>query len=292
MASLTSGKGYLPVVVFSLLCLIWGSTWMAIKIGLEDSPPFLSAGLRFVIAGAILVLIIKGKRLSLSFEPRVWRLMVLTGVLIGLGYGAVYWGEKRIPSGLTAVLFATLPLFVAIFSHLAIRDEKLNFTKVAGILIGFGGVVLIFYDNLTVETTKWLGYTSLLFSSAVMAAGSVLVKRDLTHVNPMVLTGVQMAIAAVLLLFIGAIRESVRDFLVTPNSMGALLYLSIIGTVIAFVIYYWLMQRIQVTRVSLIVLITPLVAIFLGWSLLGEGLNIKMIAGSVLVLGGVTIALR
>ena len=265
---------------------------MAIKIGLEDSPPFLSAGLRFAIASVLLFSLIKLNRLTLSYESKHWWLMILTGLLIGLGYGGVYWGEQFVPSGLTAVLFATLPLFVALFSHFTIPGEKLSFTKVAGIIIGLGGVVLIFSDSFTLETTKWWGYASILFSAAVMAAGSVLVKRDLTHVNPLVLTGVQMIIAAVLLLLFGAIGESVNDFFITQNSIGALLYLSIVGTVIAFVLYYWLLQRVQVTRVSLLVLITPLVAVLLGWLLLGEAILSEMILGCVLVLVGVALALR
>jgi len=285
-------KKHLPAFVFGLLCLIWGSTWMAIKLGLEESPPFLSAGIRFAIAGLVLAALVKVRRVSLSYSARVWYLMGLTGVIIGLGYGAIYWGEQYISSGLSAVLFATLTLFVALFSHFAITDERLRLLKVAGILIGFVGVVLIFADRISLDSSSWLGCAALLFSSAIMAAGSVLIKKELIQVNPIVLTGVQMNLAAMMLLICGLLLERVDDFLITMMSVGAVLYLSLFGTVFAFVMYYWLLRRVQVTRVSLIVLITPLVAVFLGWLLLGEIVNFRMIVGSGLVLGGVGVALR
>lgn len=287
------GREHLPSIVFGLLCFIWGSTWLAIKIGLEDSPPFLSAGLRFGIAGVILALIIKLKGVSVSYGRRTWLLMVLSGILIGLGYAAIYWGEQYIPSGLTAVLFATLPLFVALFAHFTLREERLSISKIAGIIVGFGGVVLIFSDSLSMETeATWWGASALLLSSAVLAAINILVKREFHQVNPVVLTAVQMGSGAVLLLLSGAIWERIGDFLITPNSVGALLYLSLVGTVFAFAIYYWLMKRIQVTRISLIILITPVVAVLLGWFLLEEAMNLKMIAGSGLVLAGVALAHR
>jgi drug/metabolite transporter (DMT)-like permease len=286
------GKEHMPALVFLLLCLIWGSTWMAIKLGLEDSPPFFSAGVRFAIAAVVLAFLVKVRHLSLSYGSRVWRLMGLTGVIIGFGYGAIYWGEQYISSGLSAVLFATLTLFVGLFSHFTIADERLGWLKTAGIVTGFIGVVLIFADRLGLDSTSWWGCISLLFSSALMAAGSVLIKKALTQVNPIVLTAVQMTLAAVILLSFGVALERVDDFLITSNSIGAVLYLSFIGTVFAFVIYYWLMQRVQVTRVSLIVLVTPLVAVFLGWLLMGEIVNVRMVVGSALVLGGVGIALR
>lgn len=219
--------------------------------------------------------------------------MILTGLLVGMGYGAVYWGEQYIPSGLTAVLFSTFPLHVALFSHFTIPEEKLSFKKISGIAGGLCGVVLIFSDNLTLGTNASLwGAGALLFSAAVMAASNIMVKRDLTQVNPFVLTAVQMFFGAILLLFCGLMRENPSDFLITKNSIGALVYLSMIGTVIAFVMYYWLLKRIQVTRLSFIVLVTPVVAVFLGWVILGETMNLRMIAGSALVLGSVALAVR
>ena len=171
--------------------------------------------------------------------------MALTGVLVGFGYGAVYWGEQYIPSGLTAILFSTFPLFVALFSHFTIPGEKIRFRTIAGITGGLLGVVLIFSDNLMPGTNASLwGAASLLFSAAVMALSNILVKRELTQVNPFILTAAQMYIAAVLLLLSGMICERTSDFLITLNSVGALLYLSLFGTVIAFVMYYWLLKRI------------------------------------------------
>ena len=293
MTSSESGKEYLPAVTFCLLCIIWGSTWLAIKIGLEDSPPFLSAGLRFLIASLILTITILLKRISISYGKKDWFLMILTGVIVGIGYGAVYWGEQYIPSGLTAVLFSTFPLFVALFSHFTIPGERLSFRTIAGITGGLFGVVLIFSDNLTLGASARLwGAIALLFSAADLAASNILVKRGLTQVNPFVLTAVQMFFGAFILLISGLLWERPSDFLITLNSVGALLYLSLIGTVIAFVMYYWLLKRIQVTRISLIVLITPVVAVFLGWNLLGETMNGRMIVGSSLVLGCVALALR
>ncbi len=281
-----------PAIIFGLLCCIWGSTWLAIKIGLEDSPPFLSAGFRLVLAGIILAVIVKLRRLSLSHSARAWWLIILSGVLLGLGYGAVYFGEQFVPAGLTAVLFGTLPLFVVLISHFAIPQERLNAAKIGGIVLGLLGILIIASDNHELGALKWWACLVLLFGSAAQAWSSVIIKKDLSTVNPVLLTAVQVLVGAVILLLIGGIWENVGDFRITGRSIGALFYLSLVGTVVAFVLYYWLMQRISVTRVSLIVLITPVVALILGWLLLGETVNVRMITGSVLVLGGVTLALR
>ena len=285
------GRDPLPTLVFCVLCFIWGSTWLAIKIGLEDSPPFLSAGFRFALAGGSLALIIALKGVALSHSKRTWFLLMLSGILIGLGYAAVYWGEQYISSGLAAMLFATFPLFVALFSHIALPEERLTPLKISGILLGLFGIALIFSDSLTLksEGSLW-GALALLLSAALLAASNILVKREFHHVNPMTLTAVQMSSGAILLLAVGFASERIGDFRITPSSMGALFYLSMVGTVLAFVIYYWLMKRIPVTRISLIVLITPVVAVLLGWLFLGEALNFKMVLGSALVLGGVALA--
>ena len=288
-----SGRRHLPAIVFGLLCFIWGSTWLAIKIGLEDSPPFLSAGFRFAIAGIILAVIIGLKVMPLSYGPRIWLLMVISGIFVGLSYGGIYWGEQYVPAGLTAVLFATLPLFVALFSHVTLPEERLSLAKLGGMFVSLGGVIIIFSDSLGWETASgWWGVAALVFSSALLAATNILVKREFHQVSPVVLTAVQMTSGAVVLLFFGAVWERLSDFLITLNSVGALLYLSLVGTVLAFAIYYWLMKRIQVTRVSLIVLITPVVAVFLGCLFLRESMTVHMAVGSTMVLGGVAFAQR
>src|SRR3990170_4719381 len=137
----------LDFLLISMLCLIWGSTWLGIKIGLEDSPPFLSCAARFLIASGFLYILIRIKRLTIPKNN--WLKIIIPGFLsFGLSYGLDYWGIQYIASGLAAVLFASLPFFMAIFAHYMLKDEKLSWIKLLFLSIGFLGIVIIFWDQI------------------------------------------------------------------------------------------------------------------------------------------------
>lgn len=287
-------RNLLPSFLIALLCLIWGSTWLGIKIGLEDSPPFLSAGLRFLIATIFLYIWAKCRGIRFSdYKDQIIKILIPGFFLYYLAYSLIYWGEQYINSGLTAVLFATFPFFVAIYATLLLKDEKLTRFKFLGLLTGFCGIILIFWDSLSFSGENlFAGMTGIILSAACSAYASVRVKRDLYSVEPIVISTYQMGLGTLLLLGSGFLLEKTSDFKLTYKSIGALLYLSFLGSALAFMAYYWLLKKIEVTKLSLITFITPIVALVLGWLILGEALTLYLLLGTILVIFGIWLVTR
>ncbi len=273
-----------------LMCIIWGLTWVAIKIGLEDLPPLLSAGVRFVMASAILWPVILWRRLPL---PKNWpelRTILVPGFFIyGINYACVYWGEQYIGAGLAAILFASLPFLVALFAHYMLPGEKMTVVKLIGLTSGFLGIVLVFYGGLSFGPQSYWGMLALMGSSLSAAYANILVKRDLHDTDPMLATALQMGLGAVMLLGLGTLTESWQDFHLTPRAIGTLLYLSIFGSAVAFSLYFWALKKTEATKMSLIAFVTPLVALVGGHLILNELITGRLAAGSLLVLAGILI---
>jgi len=275
----------------ALLCLIWGSTWLGIKIGLEDFPPFLSAGLRFVIASVVLFLIAKVQKARFPKDPSTCFRICVTAIFMYVAtYILVYWGAQYISSGLASVLFSTHPFFVALFAHSILSAERFTLAKGMGLLLGVAGVLVIFSERLGLgsDLAFW-GMVALVASAATSGYASVLVKRYLTELSPIVLTSMQMTLAALIILSLGLLTEDVRAMRFTPSSVGSLLYLSLVGSALAFSLYYWLLKRMEATRLSLMAFVTPVVALFLGWATYGETINVGTILGTALVFLGIYI---
>lgn len=280
----------IKLLLVILLCLVWGSTWLAIKIGLQDSPPILSAAFRFVLACTLLLALARLRNLALIKNWRDWKNIIIPGLFAYfLSYAFVYWGEQHINSGLAAVLFATLPFWVAIFAHLMLPNEKLNWIKTASLVIGFSGIVIIFWDNLKISGSSnvLLGMLALLGSGASSAYAGVRTKRDLHHVDPVLISAYQMLVGMVLLLVVGFVFEDLHRFKITQKSIGALLYLALFGSALAFVVYFYLLKTTEATKLSLIAFVTPIVALLLGWLILDEKITRHLLLGVCLVLVGI-----
>lgn len=289
-----ANRNFLAVIVFIMLCLIWGSTWMFIKIGLKDAPPFLSAGLRFLVASLLLFPYVRLMGLKIPKDWQTLSIMISTGLFaVSVSYGLVYWSEQYIPSGLTAVLFSAFPFFVIIFSHMMIADDRLSVTKIIGATIGFTGVTAIFVDSLKIENPKALLATSAVILSAICAALSdVVIKKNSKSLNPATLTLIHMFCGTVVLLILALFFENANNFRITMMSIGSILYLAIMGSCFAFIAFYWLISQIKVTTASLIIFVIPIVALFLDWLVLEQSLNWRVFAGSSLVITGIGIASR
>jgi drug/metabolite transporter (DMT)-like permease len=282
-------------LVFLLLCGIWGSTWLFIKVGLEDLPPFTFAGIRFVIACLILFCLIRLRGISLPSTRRDWGLLAVTGVLsFCLNYGLVFWGEQYISSGLAAVLQATLPAFGLVFAHLHLPGERMTWTKILGVVLGFSGVVVVFSHQLAIAGGRALaGSVALVLSAFFAAYSNVLVKAYGRKLEPAILSGGQMFFGLIPLLLIGIPLEgNPFHYHWTPMALVALLYLAVVGSVIAFMLYYWLVHNMDVTKTMLISLVTPVVAVVLGMVVLGEDLNWRTIAGGIMIMVGVRFVTR
>ncbi len=289
--SRTHTSPILLLLAFSAMCLIWGSTWMVIKVGLRDAPPLTTLGLRFWIAGVLVLLttLIRRKRI-----PRDGAFL-LFGVFLGvfhmaLPYSMVYWAEQHITSSLTAVLYATMPLMVAILARI-ILGSSLPVGKLAGIAIGLIGVIIIYSDRLGWSTeSSGLGIAAVLLSVFFASLSSVVLKWKSPDVDSMTLLIVPFFVAGALVSAAGGVIEGAdpRDFAAT--TWGPIFYLAILGSFVAFGLYFWAIQRVDVTLLSYQTFIIPLIALVLGWMVLGEAVSRRVAMGTVMILGGIALA--
>ncbi len=283
-------------LVWLALCAIWGSTWLAIKVGLGDLPPFWFAGVRFVIASAVLFLgcAIVGLPL-LPTGKNVWRFLALTGLqTFFVNYGLLFWGEQYISSGLAAVLQATIPAFGLFFAHFYLPAERLAVPKVLGALLGFFGVGIIFSHELNGAGAMALwGGAAIVFGAASVAYANVIIKVHGADIPPAIMAGWQMVFGLFPLLALGAWREgNPLRFHWSTTAWFCLLYLALVGSSLAFVLSYWLVRQVAVTKSMTIALVTPIIAVGLGWLALGETLSWRTLAGAGLVLAGVGLIVR
>jgi putative membrane protein PagO len=285
-----------PHFVFGALCVIWGSTWVGIKIGLDFLPPFLFAGLRFLAATIALIFLAKLLHATMPRDSSSWFLMVFLGIFqLTIPYGLVFWGEQYISSGLAAVLFATLPFFVAIFAHFYV-DERLTRLKMAGIFASFAGLVAIFWRDILTQNiatrVSLLGGIAVVVSTASAAVANVVAKKHAAKIDPAFSVLIQSAICCIALSALGLVLESGAPVDFTPVAVGAILYLGVFGSALAFVGLYWLLTQTTVTNTSILAFITPILALVLGWLALGEIPDQSTSLGIVFILAGVYLTLK
>lgn len=279
-------------LVWLLLCCIWGSTWLFIKLGLEDLPPLTFAGIRFLIASTILFGIVAVRRIPLPRLLSDWILLAITGILaFTLNYGLLFWGEQYISSGLAALLQSTIPAFGLVIAHFYLPGERMTAAKIFGVIMGVAGVGVIFSNQLSVAGPGALaGCAALVLSSVCAAYSNVLVKARGKHLDPAILAAGQMLCGFLPLLIIGIPREgNPFNFRWTPMAFVALGYLAIVGSVIAFLLYYWLVRNMDVTKTMLIALVTPVVAVTLGMLVLDEKLDWRTLAGGAMIMSGISL---
>ena len=283
----------LALLIWLCLCGIWGSTWLAIKLGLRDLPPLTFAGIRFALAGMILGAIIALRGERLPWAARDWRLLAYTGFLtITINYSLVFWGEQYISSGLAALLSATVPLFGLPLAHRYVAAEPMTWRKVAGVLLGMVGIAIIFSGEFGIGGPRALWASVGIIVAALAAAhAGVLVKARGTHIEPVVLAGVQMAGGCIPLLVGGiALEGNPIGFHWTPLAFASLAYLTVLGSVVAFLMYYWLIRHTEVTGVLMIPLVTPFVAVLIGVLFVQEPIGWHTILGGGAIIGGVALA--
>lgn len=283
---------YRLVIGFLTICLIWGSTWLAMKEGLETVPPFISAAARFLVAIALLFGLLYQQKQRFPRDAGYWRLVAEIGVLMyGLPFGLIYWGQAQIPSGLSAVLFATYPFFVTLSGRVRIRGDTLDAWKIGGVLLGFGGVYVVFAGELSFDATlsPW-GMAAIVLSAAMQAYGLITIKKRARDVHPVALTLGGMLFGLIFLLAGSIAGESLAKAVFDVKAIVSILYLAVFGTVVTFVTYFWLVKHMHPVLLSLTAFITPIVALTLGAFVRGEHLAPELLLGSALVLSGVLLA--
>ena len=215
--------------------------------------------------------------------------------LIGIGvpYGVIYFGEQYIPSGLSAVLFATNPFFVMVLAHLAIGSEPITARKLLGVCVGFVGVLIIFQDDLQLAHPNALRGAGITLLAPVGAAlGTVGIKRWGRHLHPYTMTALPMTYAATALFTISFFIEDPSSVTWTDVAVGSILYLSCVGTVLAFIIFYTLLKHMAVSRLAFVSYTFPVLALILGYLLLGEALELQALAGAGTIVAGIALATR
>ena len=278
--------------LYALICLIWGSTWVAIKIGLVGVPPFLGAGIRFLVSASVmgLVLVFRRHRLHLTRDEKICVLSI--GLLVfWLDYAAVYWAETHISSGLTAVLFSTMPLITSVLSAYWTHTETLSRRKLTGILVGMFGTILLFWPHERLGAYQALGMLATLGASLCAATNLVMMKKYGQHADPFAVNFFGMLVGAVCLLAMSAALESWTAVNWTRSNVLSIAYLSVFGSVIAFTAYYYLIKRMDATIVSLSTLVIPIVALAMGRMFLDETVTPRALLGIATIIAGVTVAL-
>ncbi len=282
----------MKILVWLILCIVWGTTWIFIKIGLEDLPPITFAAARFLLAVLMLLPLFILGRLPLPATSREWKLAALTGILqFSINYSLVFWSEQHITSGLAAVLQAMITVFGLLLAWIFLPAERITRRKVFAVFVGVAGVGVIFLDQLRIEDAMaFAGSVAIVIGAYAAAQASILVKAKGGSLHPAGLVFAQMVCGLPALVIYALLAEG--DPLShnwTWRAVICVLYLTVAGTIAAFWLYYWLLSRIESTRAMMISLVTPLIAVLVGNVFLGETLPPQTLAGGVLILAGISL---
>lgn len=282
------------LLVWVVVCFIWSTVWLFIKVGLQDLPPVSFAGIRLVVAVLVLLPVLVLRRTALPRGARDLGLIASTGLLLlGLNYGLLYWGAQYISSGLTAVLQAATPAFGLAFAHYLLPGERITLLKLCALALGVAGVAVIFSNQLRVAGWwAFAGCAAVVAGAVCVAFAYVLVKARGNHLHPTTLMAGQMLCALVPLVAYGFVKEGNPLALRwTPTAVFSLLYLALAGSVAAFWLNYWLLRRMEATKVMLMAVVEPLIAVLLGAAVLGESVDVRTLVGGVCILLSVALVL-
>jgi drug/metabolite transporter (DMT)-like permease len=278
----------LKVLAFAALCLFWGVSWALIKVSWGAAPPLMAAGLRILLAGIVLAAAGALLKRHQRLRGRDWGLLTLTGLVsFTVCYGAVYIGEQRISAALAAVLFATFPAFTLFFSWAHGLERRPGVRRGAGMAVSFAGTVLLFADKVQLPDPEAYGYALLcLLSPAAGAWNLVVLKKHGQHLNALVLNCIPMLIGGAALVPLGLGFEKGPFLRADAKGWAALLFLAAFSTALAFFLYYWLLQHMRATTLSLVTYATTLVAALSGWWILREPLSATMALGALIIFCG------
>ncbi|MEZ7499259.1 EamA family transporter [Flavobacterium sp. Arc3] len=275
----------LPILALSCVCLFWGTTWIASKQGVRYMPPLQLAGIRQLIGGILYVSFFLYKKEAWP-KGKQWKTIIILGILnFALSNGLSTWGVKFISSGLGAILNAVFPLWIVIITFF--RGEKLARLAIVGLIISFSGVCVIFYDHLSdfLQPDFRFGILLSLIATISWAFGSLYTKKKAATFNPYFSLGLQMLLSSFILFAVtGATGTGVNILSIPAISWWSIAYLVIIGSVLTFIAYVYMLQKLPPEINSIYAYINPIVAVLLGAVIFGESLSMAIAIG-----GGITI---
>jgi drug/metabolite transporter (DMT)-like permease len=276
---------------WAAVCLFWGTTYLAIRIGVASLPPALFAGIRFACAGTLFLLFLRWR--GIAFPRREeFRDIAIVGIsLLVMANGLVVWAEQWIPSSLAALIVSTLPFWVAGFEAFLPGSGGLGLRKVTGILIGFGGLVVLLAPELkaSFDMAYFKGVLALLLAPCSWAAGSIYSKYRPLRAHPLMAAAFQMIIAGVVLILIGAIVGEFGRFTLSTRGVAALAYLVIFGSILGYGAFVYSLAKLPATKHSMYAYVNPVIAVLLGWLVLDERLDWNVAIATALVLTGVVL---
>jgi len=280
------------LAAFAVIYLVWGSTYLAILIGLESMPPFLLAAARFLVAGGALYAWLRLRGVPRPSDSQWWAAVVTGTLMLVGGVGGITWAEQRLPSGIAALLIATVPLWMTILDVAVLCRSQATWRVVTGVGLGaVGVVVLIGPDGSALGGVDLIGALVVVVSALSWSIGSLVSRGGGLPDSPTMTVAVQMVSGGVVLLLLsGATGEWRNGFSlaeVTARSAMAMLYLAVLGSIVALSAYVWLLRQVSAPAVATYAFVNPVVAVFLGWAVASEVVSRSIVLATVLILGAV-----
>ena len=277
------------LLAFAIIYFVWGSTFLAIRVGVREVPPFLLAAMRFLAAGLVLFgwMIARGER---SPSGRQWTSAAVLAILIFvLDYGLLFWAEQRVPSGIAAVMMATIPAFMALSEIIILQTQRLTLRLALALLIGMGGVAVLMSRSLNLggEPIDRVGAGALIIAAMSFGVSSALARKLPLPPSKVMSSGAQMLAGGLFLALTAAALGEFRDFhpaAVSREAWLSLLYLIVPGSIIGFTAYVWLIDHESPTKVGTYAYVNPVVAVLLGYFFGGEALGLRTVLGTLFVL--------
>lgn len=279
-------KAYLALGV---VCIFWGTTYMFLRIGVAEIPPFMFSGIRQVIAGGLLVLFFMMKGNKLPTRKELISFAISGSLMIVVGNGLVGWAEVHVSSGLAAIICSIVPVWIILFNLIGAKAEKINGLIILGMSLGIVGLLLIFNDNIADFTNPaytW-GIIAIFLANAGWALGTVVTKRFKTQMNPVNASGWQIFLGGLGLGVVSILTEDLTEANFTMDATFALIYLIFFGSILAFGCYIYALSKLPAGLVAIYAYINPVVAVLLGWLILGEKINGTIVIACGIILLGV-----
>ncbi|MEN3037728.1 MAG: EamA family transporter [Candidatus Kryptonium sp.] len=284
----------IKILLFVFICFIWGSTWLTIKIGLQELPVMFSLSLRFLLAGTVLLILLKTLNIQVPInEKQLFLYLYLTFFSFLIPFLLVYWAELTIPSNLASILFSTMPFFASIFSRIFLKED-LNLIQKIGLFLGFAGVVFIFNINtqslgniFSLQNKQFIiSMIAVIASAFLNASVLIVVKKYGTDIHPLAINFIPLNLSGLILLILSGIFEEWSTVKFGLKGVGSVIYLGVFGSVVTFTVYYWLLKKIPAVIMSLTAFLTPVFAVLIGVFIGKESITINILVGALLVLVG------
>jgi drug/metabolite transporter (DMT)-like permease len=285
-----------PLDLFWLLVLgsLWGASYLFIKVAVADIPPLTLVAARLALGAAVLWIVLFLSRQPMPRSRSLWAAFAVMGILNGaVPYTFIFWGEQYIPSGLAALLQSTMPIFTVIMAHFLASEERLTLAKALGVVVGFAGVGLLMYSDVQqgLHSNLW-GQLAIVASSVSYAAATIFAKNRLAGQPALASTTGQLTTGALFVLPLSLLMDRPFHLSPSPAAIGSWLGLTLLGTAVAYVIYYALIERSSATFVSTVTYIIPVNGLILGALVLGEPVTWTLLVSLALILAGVLLVRR